>query len=51
MVYCFILKLNQVNTESQNKIVDNLEKALKDLSQIKEENEKLIAKFKASSKQ
>jgi hypothetical protein len=35
---------DQVNSESQNKIADNMEMVLKDFKQIKEENEALKQK-------
>ena len=39
---------DQVNSESQNKVADNMAMVLKDYKQIKEENEQLMAKLKAS---
>lgn len=48
-LHYFNFGVEKVNTESQNKTADNLEKVIKDLSQIKEENEKLIAKIKSSN--
>ena len=39
---------DQVNSESQNKVADNMNMVLKDYKQIKEENEQLMAKLKSN---
>ena len=39
---------DQVNSESQNKVADNLNMVMKDYKQIKEENEQLANKLKSN---
>ena len=42
---------DQVNSESQNKVADNLNMVMKDYKQIKDENEQLTNKIKSNKNQ